>query len=143
MHPTCVLLGYLSAIHFLHIAEGETDPFQPALHRLQYILQSIKWSESREAGGDETQAACIPKHSQKIKKCVGGEVISSGQNYSGPRMVWCCCFWLFEDGRNDSAKPRSVCPNSSSHKEDIAVDDPATPSIIKVTKTIIDRPTLS
>ena len=39
---------YLSAVRFLHIAEGAGDPFLPALHRLQYIMQGIKKDEAEK-----------------------------------------------------------------------------------------------
>ena len=33
---------YLSAIRFLHIAEGKEDPFKAPLHKLHYTLKGVK-----------------------------------------------------------------------------------------------------
>ena len=40
---------YLSAVRFLHIAKRVEDPFLPVLHRLQYILESIKKVEAEKS----------------------------------------------------------------------------------------------
>ena len=39
---------YLSAVRFLHVAEGAEELFLPALHRLRYILQGIKNVEAEK-----------------------------------------------------------------------------------------------
>ena len=38
----CTIMAYLSAVRFLHIAEGFSDPFEPHLNRLQYTLRGMK-----------------------------------------------------------------------------------------------------
>ena len=58
---------YLSALRFLHIAEGEEDPFQPTLHRLHYILQGIKRSESEGQSDQRTRLPISPNILRKIK----------------------------------------------------------------------------
>ena len=40
--------SYLSAIHFLHISEGLSDPFRAPLSRLHYVLRGVKRIESEK-----------------------------------------------------------------------------------------------
>ena len=51
--------AYLSAVQFLHIAEGFSDPFLPSLQRLQHTLHGIKRCET-EKGGNKKER--LPRH---------------------------------------------------------------------------------
>ena len=57
---------YLSAVRFLHIAEGAEDPFLPVLHQLQYILQGMKKVEA-EKGMDRRERLPMTPH---ILRCI-------------------------------------------------------------------------
>ena len=38
--------SYLSAVRFLHVMEGEKNPFEGTLNRLEYVLKGVKREES-------------------------------------------------------------------------------------------------
>ena len=52
--------AYLSAVRYLHIAEGANDPFTPVLHRLQYTLRGIKRCEAEQGGKNRERLPISP-----------------------------------------------------------------------------------
>ena len=57
----CTVKVYLSAVRFLHNAEGAENPFLPALHWLCYILQGMKKVEA-EKGIDRGEKLPMTPH---------------------------------------------------------------------------------
>lgn len=79
---------YLSAVRFLHIAEGENNPFDKVHHRLQYVLQGIKRVES-EKGIEKRERLSISPNILEV--CVGGRAIPRHYNVVGcmlPGVLW-------------------------------------------------------
>lgn len=77
---------YLSAVSFLHIAEGTDDLFIPSCPRLHYILQGVKLKEV-ETGNEKRERLPInPGILRKIK----------GIWLSNPDivMLWAGFFWF-------------------------------------------------
>ena len=58
---------YLLAVRFLHITEGAGDPFLPALHRLQYIMQGIKKDEAEKGIDRRVRLPMTPNILRRIK----------------------------------------------------------------------------
>ena len=58
---------YLSAIRFLHIAEGAGDPFLPGLQRLHYTLQGVKRVEAEKGTEKRERLPISPDILRKIK----------------------------------------------------------------------------
>ena len=58
---------YLSAIRFLHIAEGAGDPFLPGLQRLHYTLQGVKQVETEKGTEKRERLPISPDILRKIK----------------------------------------------------------------------------
>ena len=65
MHRT--IKSYLSAIRFLHIAKGAEDPFQPALHQLQYILKGVKRCEAERIAPEKKRLPVMPQVLRTIR----------------------------------------------------------------------------
>ncbi len=122
---------YLSAIRFLHIAEGEKDPFDPCLPRLQYILHGVKRIEA-ERGLEKRQRLPIsPDILRKLK--AGWEAEPRPET----TMLWAACclgfFGFLRSGEMTVAVDGSYDPGCHLSRADIAVDNPADPSVLRVT----------
>ena len=123
---------YLSVIRFLHIAEGEADPFKPTLLRLHYILQGIKRSEAQKQVEKRPRLPVSPSILRKLKHIWEEE--SSQPNRI---MLWAACclgfFGFLRMGEMTVPSQEAYDPAVHLNKGDVAVDDPAAPSIIKIT----------
>ena len=76
---------YLSAIRFLHIAEGEADPFKPTLLQLHYILQGIKRSEAQKQVEKRPRLPVSPSIFRKLKH------IWEESSQPNRIMLWAAC----------------------------------------------------
>ena len=63
--------AYLSAVRFLHIAEGKSDPFLPSLTRLQYILCGVKHCESLEGSASKERLPISPNFLKGLETQIG------------------------------------------------------------------------
>ena len=60
--------AYLSAVWFLHIAEGFSDPFLPSLQKLQYTLCGIKKCEAEKSGNKKERLPVGPGLLRLVRK---------------------------------------------------------------------------
>ena len=58
---------YLSAVRYLHIMEGATDPFLNPMCRLQYTLQGVKRTETCRGETSRTRLPICPEILRKMK----------------------------------------------------------------------------
>ena len=122
---------YLSAVRFLHIAEGAEDPFLPALHRLQYILQGMKKVEA-EKGVDRRERLPITPHILRRIKAMWEPSASDPDVV----MLWAACclgfFGFLRSGEMTVPSDSAYDPSVHLSYKDIAVDDPANPQTVSV-----------
>ncbi len=59
--------SYLSGIRFLHISEGEGDPFSKPMHRLGYTLRGIRRCEAEAGEKSRERLPISPAILRKIK----------------------------------------------------------------------------
>lgn len=121
---------YLSAIRHLHIMEGKNDPFVPGHPRLHYILQGVKRTEG-ESGVERRQRLPIsPDILRKVK------AVWEAEPQPGTIMLWAaCCLGFFGFLRSgEMTVPTDSSYDRGTHLslEDISVDDPICPKIIRV-----------
>jgi hypothetical protein len=123
---------YLSAVRYLHIAEGKEDPFQSPMNRLHYILRGMKREEALKSTESRVRLPITPSILRKIKQ--GWEERAGDPDIV---MLWAAvCLGFFGFLRagemtvpSDSAYDPKVHLNFS----DIAVDNPEEPTVLKVT----------
>ena len=82
--------SYLSAIRFLHISEGASDPFQASLTHLDYVLLGIKKNEVEKGTGSRERLPISPQLLRKIKEL--WDHSSSGTDIV---MLWAACCLAF------------------------------------------------
>ena len=123
---------YLSAVRFLHIEEGHGDPFAPSLHRLHYTLQGIKRAEAESGAKKRDRLPISPDILRKIKR-----VWEAAPAQPDTVMLWAaCCLGFFGFLRSgEMTVPSQIGYDPSCHlsREDIAVDNPANPQVLRVT----------
>ena len=125
------LKAYLSAVRYLHIAEGKPDPFQIAMNCLQYTLAGIKRSECEQAGTVRERLPITPSLLRQIKAI--WEKSASNQDVV---MLWAaCCLVFFCFLRSaEMTVPSDAAFDPSIHLclGDVSVDNPATPTVTQV-----------
>lgn len=123
--------SYLSAIRFLHIAEGEADPFKASHLRLQYVLQGIKRVEAEAGAGRRERLPITPRILRSLKgmldkKATDHDVV----------MLWAaCCLGFFGFLRaGEMTVPGDNGFDASAHLGfgDISVDNPRNPQMVRV-----------
>ena len=123
---------YLSAIRFLHISEGAGDPFHPSLDRLQYTLRGIKRVEAYSKTERRERLPISPNILRKVKA-----VWEASGSDPDIVMLWAaCCLAFFGFLRiGEMTVPGDTAYDPSAHlsRSDIAVDNPSTPAVIRVT----------
>lgn len=124
--------AYLSAIRFLHIAEGESDPFLKEKPRLHYICQGVKRCESEKDSGKRERLPISPHLLREMK-----EVWEPRANDPDIVMLWAaCCLGFFGFLRaGEMTVPSDSCFDPAVHLgyKDIAVDNPSDPCMMQVT----------
>ena len=123
--------AYLSAIRHLHICEGAGDPFQPAHQRLQYILKGVKKCEAEQAV-PEKQRLPITSHILRAIKRVW-EPLAADPDIV---MLWAACcvafFGFLRIGEMSVPDNDSYDPAVHLSRQDIALDDASSPSVVRV-----------
>lgn len=123
---------YLSAIRYLHIEEGENDPFLPTLHRLHYILQGVKRSQAEKGTERRARLPITPDILRRIKRVWD----KSASDYNTIMLWAACCLGFFGFLRTgEMTVPGDGSYDKACHlsREDIAVDNPANPGVIRIT----------
>lgn len=122
---------YLSAVRFLHIAEGEGDPFGPSLHRLHYILQGVRRVEAEKGTEKRPRLPMSPDILRKMK------AVWEAEPRSDAIMLWAACclgfFGFLRSGEMTVPADNTYDPACHLSRKDIAVDDPANPGVLRVT----------
>ena len=124
---------YLSAVRFLHIAEGASDPFLPSLQRLHYILQGVKRLEAERGVERRERLPISPDILRKLKAVWE----SSPTQPDGDRiMLWAACclgfFGFLRSGKMTVPSDGAYDPTCHLSREDIAVDNPSDPRVMCV-----------
>ena len=126
----CTIKAYLSAVRFLHIAEGFNDPFASHLNCLQYTLRGIKRSEA-EKGGENRERLLVGPNTLRHIKAVWDQESSDPDKI----MLWAasCCLGFLRAG--EFTVPADNSFDSEAHLcfNDIAVDNPAQPQVVQIT----------
>ena len=124
--------AYLSAVRFLHIAEGFGDPFLPSLQRLQYTLRGIKRCKAEKGGNKKERLPMSPDILRLIKRVWDQK--SSDHDY---RMLWAACclgfFGFLRAGEFTVPTDSSFDPEAHLCYSDIAVDNSSIPQVIRIT----------
>jgi integrase len=123
--------AYLSGVRYLHIAEGEGDPFLKPMHRLEYTLRGIKRCEAEAGEKSRVRLPISPDILRKMKA-----VWDASADDPDTVMLWaasCLGFFCFlragemtvpSDGEFDSAVHLT--------REDLAWDSPTSPRLLRV-----------
>ncbi len=140
--PVCVTSGgeglkhksiktYLAGIRFLHIAEGEDDPFQPSLLRLHYIMQEIKRCEAQKGVERRPRLPVSPGILRKLKQIWEGEPTQPNRT-----MLWAACclgyFGFLRMGEMTVPSQEGYDPGVHLNNNDVQVDDTASPKVLRV-----------
>ena len=124
--------AYLSAVRFLHIAEGAQDPFKPTHERLEYILRGIKRCESEQAAKGRERLPITPTILKRIKGVWEGKA-----NEHDTIMIWAACctafFGFLRAGELTVPNDKGYDPAVHLSRNDIALDNPRTPTMVRVT----------
>ena len=124
--------AYLSAIRFLHIAEGAQDPFRPTHEKLEYILRGIKRCESEQATGGRERLPITPSILKRMK-----EVWEPKAGEQDTIMIWAACcvafFGFLRAGEFTVPSDSGYDPAVHLSKGDIALDNPRTPTMVRIT----------
>lgn len=122
---------YLSAVRYLHIAEGFDDPFTPSLHRLQYTLQGIKRCEAEQGRGNRERLPISPDILRLIKAVWDAE--SSDPDKV---MLWAACciafFGFLRAGELTVPGDDAYDPAVHLSYRDISVDNPDNPQVLRI-----------
>ncbi len=121
---------YLSAVRHLHVVEGERDVFAAGLPRLQYVLQGVKRVES-EKGLEKRERLPISPDILRMLKTVW-----ENEPRPGASMLWAACclgfFGFLRSGEMTVPTESGYDPGVHLSIEDIAVDDPVRPRVVRV-----------
>ena len=124
--------AYLSAVRHLHIAEGESDPFQPSLQRLEYIFRGIKRCEAEKGAEKRERLPTSPHILRQIQ--ASWEATATNPDVI---MLWAACclafFGFLRAGEMTVPSDTAYDPSMHLNFSDVAVDDPSSPAVIKVT----------
>ena len=122
---------YLSAVRFLHIAEGAGDPFHPTLHRLQYTLRGVKRCEAQGGSSRRERLPVTPSILRKVKAVWDHK--SSDPDFI---MLWAACclgfFGFLRAGEMTVPSDSMYDPATHLSRSDLAVDNPNAPTVMRV-----------
>ena len=124
---------YLLAIRHLQISAAQPDPFGGApMSRLEYVLRGIKKWEAEQGAGPRERLPITPSLLVRMKEVwepTGGEWDS--------KLLWaacCLCFFAFlRAGETTVPSDKDFDPSVHLCVGDVAIDDPAQPSMFRVT----------
>ena len=127
----CTIKVYLSAVRFLHIEEGAGDPFKPSLPRLEYVLKGIKRCESQGGSQRRERLSISPNMLKKIRAV--WEPSAADPDIT---MLWAACclafFGFLRVGEMTVPGDEAYDPAVHLSRSDIAMDNPAAPSVMRV-----------
>lgn len=123
---------YLSAVRYLQIAERGDDPFQPSLLRLQYVLRGIKRCEVEKGCKSKERQPISPGILKRIR-----QVWNRDSANPDVKMLWAACclgfFGFLRTGEMTVPSDGGYDPAAHLSWGDVAIDNPATPSVVRVT----------
>ena len=123
---------YMSAVRYLHVAERGGDPFQAPMVRLQYVLRGIKRCEAEGGTRSRERLPISPDILGRIRRVWGAR--ASDRDV---KMLWAaCCLGFFAFLRiGEMTVPSEEGYDPAVHLSwgDVAIDDPASPSVLRVT----------
>ena len=123
--------AYLSAVRFLHIAEGRGDPFLSPLNRLHYTIRGVKRVEASRGSNSRERLPISPGILRQIK------AIWEAKGHDPDLvMLWaaaCLGFFAFlQAGEMTVPSDTGFDPGVHLSYGDIAVDNPRTPTVMRV-----------
>ena len=123
--------SYLSGVRFLHISEGEGDPFVGPRHRLEYTLRGIKRCEAETGGKSCERLPISPGLLRKIKG-----VWDAAAEDPDVVMLWAACclgfFCFLRAGEMTVPSDGGFDPEVHLTRNDLAWDNPEAPSMLRV-----------
>ena len=123
--------SYLSAVRHLHIAEGVPDPFQLSRHRLEYVLRGVKRCKSEKGSEGRERLPISPDILRRIK--TSWESVLLTTDIVMLRAACCLAFFGFLRSWELSVPSDATHdPKVHLNVSDIAVNNPASPTVIRV-----------
>ena len=123
---------YLSAIRFLHISEGEGDPFKAPLQKLHYTLRGVKREEASRGVATRERLPITPGILRQIKA-----VWECKSQDPDTVMMWAAAclgfFGFLRAGEMTVPSDADYDPTIHLNCCDIAVDNPRKPTVLRVT----------
>ena len=124
---------YLSGVRHFQIAQGLLDPKIPNMTKLALVLRGIRSTQSKNRGAGRIRLPITPPILRKIRA-----VWNEDPTNFDCIMLWAastlCFFGFFRAGEitTTCTSTSSYDPRSHLSLDDIAVDNPAAPSILQV-----------
>ncbi len=117
----------------MQIRSGGPDPFQGvALPRLDYVLRGIKKHQARQGGNSRPRLPMTPHVLRQLKAEWNGRA-EDGDT----RMIWAACCLAFcaflRAGELTVPGDSQFDPGAHLTPQDIAIDDPVQPTLMRVT----------
>lgn len=128
----CTIKVYLSAVRFMHIAEGKEDPFKAPLHKLHYTLRGVKREEASRGVTTRERLPITPGILRQIKAIWD----SRGQDLDIVMLWAAACLGFFgflRAGEMTVPSDAGYDPSIHLNRSDIAVDNPRKPTVLRVT----------
>ena len=124
---------YLSGVRFLQIRAGYPDFFRGThTPRLDYTLRGVKRVEAEQGGSQDRRLPVTPSLLRRMRG-----VWASRSSDPDVKMLWAACclgfFGFLRVGEMTAPQQGVFDPDVHLGFADIAVDDPVTPSFIRVT----------
>ena len=123
--------SYLSGVQYLHISEGENDPFTRPLHSLEYTLRGVKRCEAEAGVNKRVRLPISPEILRKMKTVWEGEVDNPDK-----AMLWAACclgfFCFLRAGEMTVPNDHDFDPAVHLTKKDITVDNQTAPHTLQV-----------
>lgn len=126
MHSTIKV--YLSAIRHLHIENHMPDPHIASMARLEQVVKGVKRDQARKLPNQRTRLPITADLMRQMKS-----VLMKNCKDEDNIMLWAAmslCFFGFGEMTLESES--SFDPGANLCYSDIAIDDPAKPTILKV-----------
>ena len=124
--------SYLSAVRFLHVMEGQGNPFEGSLHRLEYILKGVKWEEAASGSQKRSRLPISPNILRTIKG-----IWNRSEPTKDEVMLWAACclgfFGFLRAGEFTVPDDKSYDPTCHLSFGDVAVDSQIKPQVVRIT----------
>ena len=125
--------SYLSAVRHAQITAGFQDPFRNAdLSRLECVLKGLKRQQACQGTPAKTRLPITPDILRSLKQL--WDPSASNQDVA---MLWAACtlgfFGFLRCGEFTCPSRQAYDPSCHLSLEDVAIDSPTTPSIMRVT----------